>query len=109
MDVLLNKLTVYQEPPGIGTDGATSVLVEEELWNNQKAEKKEQIRNQSVKARHLVGISSSICEISILKSKTQIVLKMTPKQKMYWEATKQMLITGKQPKRHYFQEKDEKH
>ena len=85
MDVLLNKLTVYQEPPGIGTDGATSVLVEEELWNNQKAEKKEQIRNQSVKARHLVGISSSICEISILKSKTQIVFKMTPKQKMYWD------------------------
>jgi len=109
MNVLLNKLTVYQEPPGIGTDGATSVLVEEKLWNNQKVEKKEQIRNQSVKARHLVGISSSICEISLLKSKTQIVFKMTPKQKMYWEATKQMLITGKQPKQHYFQEKDEKH
>ena len=101
--------TVYQEPPDISTDCVTSALVEEELWINQKVEKKEQIRNQSVKARHLVGISSSICEISLLKNKTQIVFKMTQKQKMYWEDTKQMLITGKQAKQHYFQEKDEKH
>lgn len=98
MNVHLNTLTVYQEPPGIGTDGATLALVEEELWNNQNVEKKEQIRNQSVKARHLVGISSSICEISLLKSKAQIVFKMTPKQKMYWEGPKQMLIAGKQAK-----------
>ena len=55
VNVHLNTLTMYQEPPVTGTDCAASNIVEEKLWNKEnlikspkkKVETKEKIRNQS--------------------------------------------------------------